>query len=86
MDSQWAVEGQFDAIFFRNALIYFNQDTQEIFLRKMLRYLKPAGYLILGHSEHVPWLNDAVEAMGHTVHRLLTARGPAPTPGRRPAQ
>jgi chemotaxis protein methyltransferase CheR len=86
MDSQWALEGPFDAVFFRNALIYFNQDTQEIFLRKMLRYLKPGGYLILGHSEHVPWLNDAVEAMGHTTHRLRAVRGLAPGPGRRPAQ
>ena len=83
MDSQWALEGLFDAIFFRNALIYFNQDTQEIFLRKMLRYLKPGGYLILGHSEHVPWLNDAVEAIGHTIHRLRAGRGPAPVPGSR---
>lgn len=76
-DNQWAVEGLFDAIFFRNALIYFNRDTQEIFLRKMLRYLKPGGYLILGHSEHVPWLNDAVEAIGHTIHQLRTGRGTA---------
>jgi chemotaxis protein methyltransferase CheR len=86
MDSQWALEGLFDAIFFRNALIYFNQDTQEIFLRKMLRYLKPGGYLILGHSEHVPWLNDAVEAIGHTIYRLRTGRGPAPGPDSRPMQ
>ncbi len=78
MDSQWAVEGLFDAIFFRNALIYFNQNTQEIFLHKMLRYLKPEGYLILGHSEHVPWLSDAAEAIGHTIHRLRTGRGPGP--------
>jgi chemotaxis protein methyltransferase CheR len=70
MDGQWAIEGLFDAIFFRNALIYFNRETQEVFLRKMLRYLKPGGYLILGHSEHVPWLNDSVEAIGHTIHQL----------------
>jgi chemotaxis protein methyltransferase CheR len=59
MDGQWAIEGLFDAIF----------------LRKMLRYLKPGGYLILGHSEHVPWLNDSVEAIGHTIHQLRTGRG-----------
>jgi len=86
IDSQWALEGLFDAIFFRNALIYFNQDTQEIFLRKMLRYLKPGGYLILGHSEHVPWLNDAAEALGHTIHRLRAGRGAAPALASRPPQ
>ena len=86
MDSQWALEGLFDAIFFRNALIYFNQDTQEIFLRKMLRYLNPGGYLVLGHSEHVPWLNDAAEAIGHTIHRLRADRGAPPVLGSRPPQ
>jgi chemotaxis protein methyltransferase CheR len=70
MNGQWAIEDLFDAIFFRNALIYFNRETQEVFLRKMLGYLKPGGYLILGHSEHVPWLNDSVEAIGHTIHQL----------------
>jgi chemotaxis protein methyltransferase CheR len=87
-ESQWAVEGLFDAIFFRNALIYFNRDTQEIFLRKMLRYLKPGGYLILGHSEHVPWLYDSVEAIGNTIHQLRTGRGPASgvEPRSRPTQ
>jgi chemotaxis protein methyltransferase CheR len=88
MDSQWAVDGLFDAIFFRNALIYFNRETQEIFLRKMLRYLKPGAYLILGHSEHVPWLNDAVEAIGHTIHQSRIGRGPASgiEPSSRPTQ
>jgi chemotaxis protein methyltransferase CheR len=74
-DADWALAGPFDAIFFRNALIYFNRETQERFLRKMLGYLKPGGYLILGHSEHVPWLNDAVAALGNTVHQLRAQKG-----------
>jgi chemotaxis protein methyltransferase CheR len=76
MDSQWAINGRFDAIFFRNALIYFNRETQEVFLRKMLGYLKPRGYLILGHSEHVPWLNDSVEALSNTIHQLRAQKRP----------
>jgi chemotaxis protein methyltransferase CheR len=76
MDSQWAIEGKFDAIFFRNALIYFNRETQEVFLRRMLGYLKSRGYLILGHSEHVPWLNDSVEARSNTIHQLRAQKRP----------
>ncbi len=76
MDDQWMIDGLFDVIFFRNALIYFNRETQETFLRKMLRYLKPRGYLILGHSEHVPWLNDSVEALSNTIHQLRAERRP----------
>jgi chemotaxis protein methyltransferase CheR len=76
MDSQWAIDGKFDAIFFRNALIYFNRETQEVFLRRMLGYLKSRGYLILGHSEHVPWLNDSVEALSNTIHQLRAQKRP----------
>jgi chemotaxis protein methyltransferase CheR len=76
MDETWAIEGLFDVIFFRNALIYFNRETQEVFLRKMLRYLKPRGYLILGHSEHVPWLNDSVEGLSNTIHQLRAQKRP----------
>ena len=46
----------------------------------MLRYLKPRGYLILGHSEHVPWLNDSVEALG-TRSINCELRSGHPTPG-----
>jgi chemotaxis protein methyltransferase CheR len=70
MDARWPLEGLFDVIFFRNALIYFNQDTQETFLRKMARHLKPRGYLFLGNSEHVPWLHDVVEPLKQTMYRL----------------
>jgi chemotaxis protein methyltransferase CheR len=76
MDLQWKLEGKFDAIFFRNALIYFNRETQEVFLRRMLGYLKSRGYLILGHSEHVPWLNDSAEALSNTIHQLRAQKRP----------
>jgi chemotaxis protein methyltransferase CheR len=89
MDPQWALEGKFDVIFFRNALIYFNRETQEAFLRKMLGYLKSRGHLILGHSEHVPWLNDSVEALSNTIHQLRAQKRPpytGPERRRRPRQ
>jgi chemotaxis protein methyltransferase CheR len=70
VDAQWPLEGLFDVIFFRNALIYFNQDTQDVFLRKMARYLKPGGYLFLGHSEHIPWLGDILMPLKQTMYQL----------------
>jgi chemotaxis protein methyltransferase CheR len=73
MDRAWMVTGPFDAIFFRNALIYFRQETQELFLRRMIRYLRPGGYLILGHSEHIPWLHTVVEPLQQTIYRLRSA-------------
>ena len=70
MDAQWPIEGVFDAIFFRNALIYFNPETQDRFLRKMVRHLKPRGYLFLGNAEHIPWLHGVLEPLKQTMYRL----------------
>ncbi len=75
MDAQWPLEDPFDVIFFRNALIYFNQDTQDQFLRKMVRHLKPRGYLFLGNSEHIPWLHDILEPLNQTMYRLRDVEG-----------
>jgi chemotaxis protein methyltransferase CheR len=70
MDAQWPLDGLFDVIFFRNALIYFNQETQNVFLRKMARCLKPNGYLFLGNSEHIPWLHEILAPLNQTMYRL----------------
>jgi len=69
-DLQWPLEGLFDVIFFRNALIYFNQETQDIFLRKMIQHLRPRGYLFLGNAEHIPWLHGILEPLNQTMYRL----------------
>jgi len=61
-------------IFFRNALIYFNQETQNVFLRKMARYLKPNGYLFLGNSEHIPRLRDILAPLNQTMYQLVEAK------------
>jgi chemotaxis protein methyltransferase CheR len=75
MTPQWPMTGPFDAIFFRNALIYFQKETQDVLLRKMARLIKPGGYLFLGNSEHISWLNDIYEPMKQTMYRLRdTAR------------
>lgn len=66
----WPVTGPFDAIFFRNALIYFQKDTQNSILRRMAKLLKPGGYLFLGNSEHISWLNDIYEPLKQTMYRL----------------
>ena len=41
----------FDAIFCRNVLIYFDAPTKADVVAKMAGFLRPGGYLYLGHSE-----------------------------------
>lgn len=43
-----------DLIMLRNVLIYFDHPTQHDVLRKVMKHLKPDGYLMIGHSESIP--------------------------------
>lgn len=70
MEPKWPIEGFFDIIFFRNALIYFQPDIQEVFLRKMMRHLGPGGYLFIGNAEYIPFLEDVLEPVSRTVYRV----------------
>lgn len=53
MDDDYGIKERFDIIFCRNVIIYFDKETQEKILAKLLKYLIPGGYLFLGHSETI---------------------------------
>jgi chemotaxis protein methyltransferase CheR len=45
------MKGKFDAIFCRNVMIYFDPDSRARLVRTLYQYVKPGGYLFIGHSE-----------------------------------
>lgn len=47
----WAMKGQFNVIFCRNVMIYFDKETQTKLVNRFYDYLVPGGYLFIGHSE-----------------------------------
>ena len=47
--------GQFDVIFLRNVMIYFDAATKQAVVNRLVQQLRPGGYLCIGHSES---LND----------------------------
>ena len=47
------MQGSFQAIFCRNVVIYFENDTQEKIWSRMLPLLDAQGALYIGHSERV---------------------------------
>jgi chemotaxis protein methyltransferase CheR len=69
LENEWAIEGRFDVIFFRDALTYFEPEAQERILRQMLRHLEPHSYLILGLSERAPSLGRAAILIGNGIHQ-----------------
>ncbi|MFI3120782.1 MAG: CheR family methyltransferase [Methylococcaceae bacterium] len=50
--------GQFDVIFLRNVLIYFDTETKQDIVQRVISALKPGGYFFISHSE--------------TLHRIKT--------------
>jgi chemotaxis protein methyltransferase CheR len=61
---------QFDMIFCRNVMIYFDKATQRKLLDRFAQRLKPNGYLMLGHSENTLGLSDRFVPLGGTIYQL----------------
>ena len=57
----------FDLIFCRNVLIYFETKNQEAILEKLHHILKVDGTLYLGHSEDVLGLKDRFDKLGNKI-------------------
>ncbi|WP_310621450.1 CheR family methyltransferase [Flexibacterium corallicola] len=53
--------GEFDIVFCRNVLIYFDQATKIEVLQKISRQMPADGYLVLGAAETVVGLTDCFE-------------------------
>jgi chemotaxis protein methyltransferase CheR len=71
MDEDYAVSEQFDTIFFRNVMIYFDRPTQQQVVRKLCRNLKPGGYLFAGHSESLVGLDLPVRPVSTSVFQKI---------------
>ena len=61
--------GNFEVIFLRNVLIYFNMETKRKVVKRVLNLLKPGGFLLIGHSESLIEVTDAVELLAPAIYR-----------------
>ena len=68
--AQWPMAGQFDVIFCRNVVIYFDEPTQERIWSRYASKLVPGGRLYVGHSERVSYPGSAFETDGLTTYKL----------------
>jgi chemotaxis protein methyltransferase CheR len=59
---------QFDVIFLRNVLIYFDSDAKTEIVRRVLGHLKPQGVLYTGHAESLSNLGLPVRVVTTAVH------------------
>ncbi len=70
MDAVYPFDRDIDVIFLRNVLIYFDHDTQDAVVRRLMSHLRPGGYLILGHSESMAGARiEGLESVKPTIYR-----------------
>src|SRR5271166_246280 len=74
--SRIALLNQMDVVLCRNVIIYFDTETKRSVIQTFSEKLRPAGYLLLGHSESLINLSSAFELRHLT--REMVYRRPAP--------
>ncbi|MDR1612524.1 MAG: chemotaxis protein CheR [Planctomycetota bacterium] len=59
---------QFDIIFCRNVMIYFDPPTRRALVEKFRNWLEDGGYLFIGHSESISWTADSLRYIAPSVY------------------
>lgn len=60
---------EFDVIFLRNVLIYFDAQTKREVILRMLPHLGRGGHIIVGHSESLNGVSDALANVQPSIYR-----------------
>jgi chemotaxis protein methyltransferase CheR len=61
--------GDFDVIFLRNVMIYFDQETKRKVVARVCSRLKKGGYFLIGHSENLNGISDALRLVSPSIYR-----------------
>lgn len=64
----WPFRDQFDVVFCRNVMIYFDASTQRKVLERIHKVMKPGGLLFVGHAENFSDSRDLFVLKGKTVY------------------
>lgn len=65
---EWPFSGQFDIIFCRNVMIYFDKPTQQRLVKRFSQYQRRGDLLIIGHSENIGLITSDYTLIGHTIY------------------
>jgi chemotaxis protein methyltransferase CheR len=61
--------GEFDLVFLRNVMIYFNGDTKRQVVQRVAGVIKPGGHLCIGHSESLNDINAGLQSIAPSIYR-----------------
>jgi chemotaxis protein methyltransferase CheR len=69
MNDSFPFKGQFDFIFCRNVMIYFDKPTRERLINRIYNYLETGGYFFIGSSESFSGLNHKYTYVKPSIFR-----------------
>ena len=61
--------GQFDFVFLRNVMIYFNDETKRQVVTRIVTTLRPGAYLCIGHSESLNNISQELTMIAPSIYR-----------------
>ncbi|MCL2350767.1 MAG: protein-glutamate O-methyltransferase CheR [Defluviitaleaceae bacterium] len=69
MEEKMPFKRPFHAIFCRNVMIYFDNQTREAIVNRLYKVLEKGGYLFIGHSESLSNIDSKFEYVRPAVYR-----------------
>ena len=61
--------GLLDVIFLRNVMIYFDLETKQKLVQRMVEKLRPGGYFFISHSETLNGLNTSLKMVSPSIYQ-----------------
>lgn len=61
--------GEFDVIFLRNVMIYFDLETKIRVVRQLIPHLKSGGYFFVSHSESLNGVSSALKVVSPSIYQ-----------------
>lgn len=61
--------GEFDVIFLRNVMIYFDMPTKRKVVDRLIPFLRPGGYFFISHSESLNGITEALKMVSPAVYQ-----------------
>jgi chemotaxis protein methyltransferase CheR len=71
MDNSYNMPTNFNIVFCRNTLIYFEREVQEKVISKLCHHLEPGGFFFIGHSESLTGFNVPLKQIKPTIFQKI---------------
>lgn len=61
--------GLFEVVFLRNVMIYFDMETKQKLVQRLLKKLRPGGYFIISHSETLNGISAGLKLVAPSIYQ-----------------